>query len=87
MVEAVAHLSDHVFPRLLVRQWVLSVPKRLLYFMLRDGAVLNMVLRLFLRAIVQSLPALSPGVANADKAALHMGAVAFIHRFGSSQWG
>jgi hypothetical protein len=43
-----------------VRQWVLSVTKRLLYFMLRDGAVLNMVLRLFLRAIVQSLPAQSP---------------------------
>ena len=46
-----------------------------------------MVLRLFLRAILQSLQALSPGVANADKAALHMGAVAFIHRFGSRQWG
>jgi hypothetical protein len=24
-----------------VRQWVLSVPKRLRYFMQRDGAVLN----------------------------------------------
>jgi hypothetical protein len=29
MVETAAHLSDHVFPRLPVRQWVLSVPKRL----------------------------------------------------------
>jgi hypothetical protein len=27
---------------------VLSVPKRLRYFMQRDGAVLNMVLRIFL---------------------------------------
>ena len=27
MVETAAHLTDHVFPRLPVRQWVLSVPK------------------------------------------------------------
>ena len=32
MVETAAHLTDHVFPRLPVRQWVLSVPKRLRYF-------------------------------------------------------
>ena len=47
MVETAAHLTDHVFPRLAARQWVLSVPKRLRYFMQRDGAVLNMVLRIF----------------------------------------
>ena len=29
MVETTAHLTDHVIPRLPVRQWVLSVPKRL----------------------------------------------------------
>ena len=55
MVETAAHLSDHVFPRLPLRQWVLSVPKRLRYFMQRDGAVLGMVLRIFLRVIAQSL--------------------------------
>ena len=84
MVEAAAHLTDHVFPRLPVRQWVLSVPKRLRYFMQRDGAVLGMVLRIFLRVIAQTLQSNSPGAANVDKAALHIGAVAFIHRFGSS---
>ena len=84
MVETAAHLTDHVFPRLAVRQWVLSVPKRLRYFMQRDGAALNMVLRIFLRVIAQSLPANCPGAASADKAALHIGAVAFIYRFGSS---
>ena len=31
MVETAAHLTDHVFPRLPVRRWVLSVPKRLRY--------------------------------------------------------
>ena len=84
MVETAAHLTDHVFPHLAVRQWVLSVPKRLRYFMQPDEAVLNMVLRIFLRVIGQSLQSHSPGAANADKAALHIGAVAFIHRFGSS---
>jgi hypothetical protein len=90
MVETAAHLTDHVFPRLPVRQWVLSVPKRLRYFMQRDGAVLNMVLRIFLRVIAQSLQSNSPGAAQLDKAALHIGAIALakpqvhIHRFGSS---
>ena len=49
------NLSDHVFRRLPVRQWVLSVPKRLRYFMQWDGAALNMVLRIFLRVIAQTL--------------------------------
>ena len=84
MVATAAHLTDHVFPRLPVRQWVLSVPKRLRYFMQRDGPVLNMLLRIFLRVIAQSLKSNSPGAAQVDKAALHIGAVAFIHRFGSS---
>ena len=39
MVETAAHLADHVFPRLPVRQWVLSVPKRLRYFLQRDTAL------------------------------------------------
>ena len=46
-----AHLVDHVFPHLPVRQWVLSVPKRLRYFMQRDGVALNSALRIFLRVI------------------------------------
>ena len=74
MVETAAHLTDHVFPRLPVRQWVLSVPKRLRYFMQRDGAVLNMVLRIFLRVIAQTLQTHSPGAAHMDKAGLHIGA-------------
>ena len=56
---------------------MLSVPKRLRYFMQRDGAVLNMVLRIFLRVIAQSLQAHCPGAAHVDKAVLHIGAVAF----------
>lgn len=56
----------------------------LLYFMQRDEAVLNRVLRIFLRVIAQSLQSNSPDAVNLDRAVLHIGAVAFIHRFGSS---
>ena len=84
MVETAAHLCDHVFPRLPVRQWVLSVPKRLRFLLQRDGAVLGMVLRIFLRVIAQSLQSNCPGAAQVNRAALHIGAVAVIHRFGSS---
>jgi hypothetical protein len=83
MAETAAHLTDHVFPCLPVRQWVLSVPKRLRYFMQRDEAVL----RIFLRVIEQTLQSHSLGVAQvckSNKAVLHIGAVAFIHRLGSS---
>lgn len=45
------------------------------YFMQGDAVVLNMVLRIFLRVIAQSLQAHSPGAVNVDKTALHIGAV------------
>jgi hypothetical protein len=44
MAETAAHLVDHVFTPLPVRQWVLSVPKRLRYHLERDPAVLNAAL-------------------------------------------
>ena len=83
MVETAAHRADHVLPSLTVRQWVRSVPKRLRYSMERDGSALNMVPRIFLRVIGQSLQAHCSGAANFDKATMHTGAVAFIHRLGS----
>ena len=42
---------DHVLYRLPVRHWVLSAPKRLRYFILRDGEVLNTALRILLWVI------------------------------------
>ena len=80
MAETAAHLTDHVFPRLPVRQWVLSVPKRLRYFLQRDTDLQGAVLRIFLRGVERCLREHSPGC---DPTA-HIGAIAFIHRFGSS---
>jgi Transposase zinc-binding domain len=45
MVETAAHLSDHVLPPLPVRHWVLSVPKRLLYFLHDDAAEHGTIMR------------------------------------------
>ena len=55
MAEAAARLKDHVSPRLPVRQWVLSVPKRLRCCLQRDKGALNAALRVFLRVVHQSL--------------------------------
>ena len=83
MVETAAHLTDHVSPRLPVRQGVLSVPKWLRYFMRRDGASLNMVLCTSPRVIAQSRQTHITEAAQVDKAALHIGAVAALHRVSS----
>jgi len=80
MVETAAHLTDHVFPRLPVRQWVLAVPKRLRYFLHRDADLQGAALRLFLRVVEQRLRAHSPGAGTSAR----LGAVALTHRFGST---
>jgi hypothetical protein len=53
---------------------MLSFPKLLRYFMQRDGAVFNMVLRIFLRVNTQNLQAHNTEAAHVDKAAQHIGA-------------
>jgi len=55
MAETAAHLVDHVLPRLPVRQWVLSVPKRLRYHLQHDRKALNSALRIFLDAVERHL--------------------------------
>jgi hypothetical protein len=80
MAETAAHLADHVLPRLPVRQWVLSLPKRLRYSLEHDREALSSALRIFLDAVEQHLREHSPGAGPKART----GAVAFIHRFGSS---
>ena len=54
MVETAAHLVDHVLPPLPVRQWVLSVPKRLRPFLHHNPAIAGAVLRIFLTSEAES---------------------------------
>ncbi|HUH12199.1 MAG TPA: transposase zinc-binding domain-containing protein, partial [Longimicrobiales bacterium] len=79
MVQVAAHLTDHVLPPLPVRQWVLSVPKRIRPFLPHDAALAGAVLGVLLRAIRGTLQRTSPG-APRDAS---LGAVSFLHRFGS----
>jgi hypothetical protein len=80
MAELAAHLTDHVLPHLAARQWVLSVPKRLRPFLHHNPDIAGAVLRIFLRAMRTTLRRATPG-APADA---QLGAVSFLHRFGSS---
>jgi hypothetical protein len=47
-----------------VHQWVLFVPKRLCFLLQREGVVLHMVLRIFLRVIAQTLQSNRPDAVN-----------------------
>lgn len=80
MVATTAHRTDHVLPLLPVRQWVLAVPKRLRYFLHPDADLQGTALRPILRVVEQRLRARSRGF----RPPARRGAVAFIHRFGST---
>jgi hypothetical protein len=80
MVETAAHLTDHVLPKVPVRQWVLSVPKRVRYVFRHESETVGAVLRIFMRALETMLASKSPGAPYHSR----FGAVAFVHHFGSS---
>ena len=52
MAERAAHLVDHVFPRVPVRQWVLSLPHRLRYRLAWDHDLCRAVVGRTLRAVL-----------------------------------
>jgi hypothetical protein len=80
MAQTAAHLVDHVLPPVPVRQWVISVPKRLRGFLGDRPKAVAAVTRIFLAEIEKLLcsthvtpPSTRP----------RLGAVSFLHRFGS----
>ncbi|TVR60583.1 MAG: IS91 family transposase [Gemmatimonadales bacterium] len=83
MAEVAAHLADEVIPHLPVRQWVLSVPKRLRPFLHQTPEVASAVLAIFLRALRSALRTASPGAPAALQDA-QLGAISFPQRFGGS---
>ena len=58
-----------------VWQWVLSLPKRLRYFLHREPALIGPVLRIYREAVEDRLKACSPGA----PAKARFGAVTFVH--------
>ena len=80
MVQTAAHLTDYVFPKLPVRQWVLSVPKRIRYFLHNNKKVASDVCKIFLRALTIQLRDSSP----LAPVKVQLGAVSFPQRFGNT---
>jgi hypothetical protein len=80
MAEVAAQLVENVFPLVPVRQWVLSLPRRLRFFVHRDAELAGRVLRVFLRGVEAELRQASPA-APVDA---RFGGVTFVQRFGAA---
>jgi hypothetical protein len=81
MAERAAHLVDHVFPEVPVRQWVLSLPHRLRYVLAWDHALCRAVAGIFVRAV---LGFLRRRTRRTGAPGGRGGAVAMIQRFGAA---
>jgi len=87
MAQTAAHLADHVIPPVPVRQWVVSVPKRLRGILADRPRAVAALTKIFLAEIERLLLAASGGTPDADMpraARPRLGAVSFLHRFGSA---
>ena len=87
MAQTAAHLADHVIPPVPVRQWVISVPKRLRGFLADRPQAIAAVTRIFLDEIERTLITASGVTAAADTPSAsrpRLGGISFLHRFGSA---
>ena len=78
MAETAAHMVDHVFPHVPVRQFVLSVPKRLRPYLHHRPKTATAVLHILLRALQATLREVSPSAPPTASFA----AASFLHGFG-----
>lgn len=81
MAETAAHLVDHVIPEVPVRQWVLSVPIPMRYWLSSNPKLLTHVLKKIIRVIdgYYKNKAKSFGIEKP-----RTGAITFLQRFGSA---
>jgi hypothetical protein len=87
MAQTAAHLVDHVMPPAPVRQWVISVPKRLRGMLADRPAAVAALTKIFLDEIERLLCAAAGGTRDADARASarpRLGGISFLHRFGSA---
>ncbi|MFM7183823.1 MAG: transposase zinc-binding domain-containing protein, partial [Planctomycetota bacterium] len=85
MNQTAAHLADHVIPPVSVRQWVISVPKRLRGFLADRPRAVDAVTRIFLGEIERTLCAAAGVTSDAPASARpRLGGISFLHRFGSA---
>ena len=87
MAQTAAHLVDHVIPLVPVRQWVISVPKRLRGMLADRPRAVAALTKIFLAEIERLLCAAAGGTRDADAPASarpRLGGISFLHRFGSA---
>jgi hypothetical protein len=86
MAQTAAYLVDRVIPPVPVRRWLISVPKRLRCFLAdRPGAVAALT-RIFIEEIERLLCTAAGSTRAGDRPSVarpRLGAVSFLHRFGS----
>jgi hypothetical protein len=87
MAQTAAHLADHVIPPVPMRQWVISVPRRLRGILADRPQAVTTLSRIFLEEIERLLchaADLPTARDAAGQARPRLGAVSFQHRFGSA---
>jgi len=87
MAQAAAHLVDRVIPPVPVRQWVISVPKRLRCFLADLPNAVAALTSIFVEETERLLCTASGSTRDGHRpseARLRLGAVSFLHRFGSA---
>ena len=83
MAQIAAHLTENVFPKLPVRQWVLSFPKRIRYFLASNPQIVSAVMNILITAIETRLRIAGSRASPLPKNC-RLGAVTFIQRFGKA---
>ena len=87
MAQTAAHLVDYVIPPVPVRQWVISVPKRLRGMLADRPRAVAALTKIFLDEIERTLITASGVTATTDMpraARPRLGGISFLHRFGSA---
>ena len=79
MLETAAHMVEHVFPAVAVRQCVVF-PKRLRYFLNVDAGSLNRVAGIAMSEVQRATAGASTSTAKAARS----GGVLFVHHFGAT---
>jgi hypothetical protein len=87
MAQTAAHLADHAVPPVPVRQWVISVPKRLRGMLANRSRAVATLTKIFLTEIERLLLAASGGAPDAETPRAfrpRLGGISFLRRFGSA---
>ena len=87
MAQTAAHLIDHVIPPVPMRQWVISVPKRLRWFLGFRPEAVSALTNIFMSEVerfVCEAAGVKPTPSHKRPDSARIGGITFLHRFGSA---